>query len=200
MSRAVRTARGSVGATIATTFAATSHGLAGGGITALAVIATAVLALPLCVALAGRIASLWRLGLAVTASQLLYHWSFSGLGEASALGASQAALGPHAKHLSSGMLSGLTAAPSPADAGLVMWLAHALAAVGTVALVHRGERAFLALSRVLLSSILRLPAPVALDLPTEASSGEVRRSPAITIARLCCAAAITHRGPPTLSA
>src|SRR5690606_28685168 len=96
--RAARTARGALGAGAATLLAAVSHALAGGTITPLAVGATALLALPLCVGLAGRIGSLWRLSLAVGASQFLYHWSFWGLGTSSAPGGAEP-VPHHASHL-----------------------------------------------------------------------------------------------------
>ena len=56
MSRASRTARGAFGALAATLLAAASHSLAGGSVTLFALVATSLLALPLCVALAGRAA------------------------------------------------------------------------------------------------------------------------------------------------
>jgi len=136
MSRAVRTARGAFGALTATVLAAASHALAGGDVTAFAVVTTALFALPLCVLLAGRTGSLWRLALAVSAAQFVYHWSFSGLGIAGS--ASSAEPVPlHAMHLGAfaPALSGAGAGVAPgtgfAAADLWMWGAHALAALAT---------------------------------------------------------------------
>lgn len=205
MSRAVRTARGTFGALVATMLAAASHALAGGAVTPFAVAATTLFALPLCVLLAGRTGSLWRLALAVSTAQFVYHWSFSGLGvtsESSAASlASNAPVSLHAAHLGAftPALSGLAPAPDLVTAAAIsdtwMWAAHALAALLTIALMHRGERAFMHLVRVLREAApVRVPAPV--QLPS---------SPAILVfftelpsrVRPVFLSAITHRGPPT---
>ena len=199
MSRAVRTARGAFGALTATVLAAASHALAGGDVTAFAVVTTALFALPLCVLLAGRTGSLWRLALAVSAAQFVYHWSFSGLGIAGS--ASSAEPVPlHAMHLGAfaPALSGAGAGVAPgtgfAAADLWMWGAHALAALATIALMHRGERAIMHLVRVLRSAVpVRLPAAVRLPV-----------RPAVLVfftvlpghAQQNFLSAISHRGPP----
>lgn len=204
MTRAVRTARGAAGALAATLFAAVSHAAAGGVVTPLAVVATAVLALPLCVALAGRAGSLWRLGLAVGASQFLYHWSFAGLGTASAQSAAGAAgaASPHAAHLAfAPLVPGLaTGDAASAAAEAWMWIAHAAAAALTVALLHRGERAALGLV-----ALVRRALPA---LPSLRRPAAVLRRPAILAAaaprtlheRLTVLSAISHRGPPAAAA
>lgn len=213
MSRATRTARGALGASFATLFAATSHSLGGGAITPLSVVATIALALPLCVALAGRTGSLWRLTVAVTASQFVYHWAFAGLGAGSdpAAGAGSAAanggpavaaLSPHASHL--GMLSAFDSGPlavgteAGVNAGLAMWLAHGLAAILTIALLHRGETAVLALGRVVLRAVLTALPATALATPAPRPALRTREPGTTILERLCCPAAITHRGPPAL--
>lgn len=107
MSRAVRTARGTFGALAATVLAAASHSLAGGTSTLVAVVATAVFALPLCVLLAGRVGSLWRLAAAVVPAQFAFHWMFASLGVVSVQpGGAAEAVSPHAAHL--GLLSSST--------------------------------------------------------------------------------------------
>ena len=204
MSRAVRTARGVFGALTATVLAAASHAVAGGTVTPLAVVATALFALPLCVLLAGRTGSLWRLALAVTGAQFVYHWSFSGLGvtAVSSSGSTvvDSSVSLHAAHL--GMLSpafsGLASAPGPnatepaADAW--MWAAHALAALLTIALMHRGERAIMRLVRVLREAApVRVPVPVRLPArPATLAFFTVLPSRAQPV----FLSAITHRGPP----
>ena len=193
MSRAARTARGVIGAALSTVLAAASHSLAGGEVSAFAVFATAIIALPFCVALAGRVASLWRVGLAVGASQFLYHWAFAGLGVSS--GPSDTGgfpMGSHAAHLAS--LERFV--PDVLEAGsadTLMWVLHAVAAVVSTVLVARGERAVLALGRsirqvlprpVLLAAFERptLPgpqriAPVLRDRIVDLSSGSLRGPP-----------------------
>lgn len=199
MSRAVRTVRGVFGALVVTLLAATSHALAGGLITLLAVLTTAVLTLPLTVLLAGKVGSLWRLTLAVVPAQFAYHWSFAGLGIVTAPRSADAGpvVSAHAAHL--GMLS----ASLPADlvaagaADATMWLSHALASVVTIALLHRGEHAALALARVLgsalpvkLPQLLRLPERPAILALFETS---VRRQQQNFLS------AISYRGPPALA-
>lgn len=164
MSRATRTARGTVGALIATLFAAASHALGGGEAAPFAMLVAGVLALPVCVALAGRLGSLWRLGLAVTASQLLYHWCFSVLGAAAG------------------------------TAGAAMWVAHAAAAILTIALLHRGERAALGLARLIGRAL-----PFALSRAVSAPERTAIRpaaAPARSRVSLAILSAISHRGPP----
>lgn len=191
----MRTARGALGASSATIFAAASHALAGGQVTLLALLATTVLALPICVALAGRIASVWRLSLGVAASQLLYHWSFAGLGVASG---SAPTLSPepsaHMQHL--GAASFVPALTEAGSAGWTMWIAHALAAVATIALLARGERAILGLVTLFDRLLLVAPrSPVTLPALRKTRSGISRPHPLRD--RLMSLSAISHRGPPT---
>lgn len=202
MSRAVRTARGAFGALAATLLAAVSHACAGGEITPLAVIATALLALPLCVLFAGKVGSLWRLALAVTAAQFVYHWSFSGLGASVTLNTNGDPVSPHAVHL--GMLApasftpDIAASSSNGDASAWMWAAHALAAVLTIALMHRGEQAALHLARVL-RTVLPAQVPSAVRLPVRPAILEFFTA-LPSCAEPAFLSAISHRGPPAAPA
>lgn len=201
MSRASRTARGAFGALAATLLAAASHSLAGGSVTLFALVATSLLALPLCVALAGRAGSLWRLSLGVFASQALYHWSFAGLGVASngslqRPASADAAAGLAHDHL--GAFGGfapdaaLTAGLASSDAG--MWAAHAVAALLTIALLHRGEAAALRLVRVL-RRLVPSHAPRPILLPARpATPAATSAEPARRLAQRYLSA-ISHRGP-----
>lgn len=189
--------RGSLGAVVATLLAAASHGLAGGVITWASVAATVVFTLPLCVAFAGRVGSLWRLTAAIAAAQFLYHWMFAGLGLANSAEAGAGAgipVAPHAAHLAAlQSFSPDLATAGAADAA--MWVGHAAAAVVTIALLHRGERAFLALRhalrRVLPDRAPRTPAPLARPIRALGVLADVTLRD-----RLLTAAAITRRGPP----
>lgn len=202
MSRAARVGRGAAGAFIATALAAVSHSIGGGQITLLAVFATAILAMPLCVALAGKLGSLWRLGLGVGVSQFIYHWSFAGLGVSissplATSGESMALpVSPHAEHLAQ-MQNFVPAIAEAGAASWVMWLSHLVAAVATVALLYRGERATVALGRLLTRTIFT---PVFLSLRSETGSivQPVRQSRAPLAERLRSLSAISHRGPPIL--
>lgn len=201
MSRSVRTARGAFGAFAATLLAAASHSIAGGTATPLGLIATAVIALPLCVLLAGRVGSLWRLGIAVIAAQFAYHWSFSGLGAVSTVQSSGSGFGgsAHESHLGLQNLEAMSALHtadllSAGGAGVTMWVSHAVAAVATIALLHSGERAAMHLLRVLRSALpARLPAAVALPQRVAILAPLTER---VSVATQHFLSSMSHRGPP----
>lgn len=195
MSRAARTARGAIFAFVSTVLAAASHALAGGFVTPEAMAVTAIIALPVSVALSGRIASLWRVSLVVGLSQFFYHWTFSGLGIASA--ASSAAtepLGVHAAHLAA-LERFVPTAIEAGAADSTMWLLHAVAAILSIALITCGERAVLALLRTIRRAVPRALVRVSFALPA--------RVPAIHVAPRLVAqrfsrSARSLRGPPLL--
>lgn len=204
MSRAARTARGAFGALSATLIAAASHAVAGGAISAWAVAATAILALPVCVLLAGRTRSLWRLTLAVGLSQGLYHWSFSGIGAATGASGDGTPLPLHAQHLAAlgaGWAPSLGAA-GMADAGsalnAIMWAAHGVAALLTIMLLSRGEHAVLALRELcaLALSLVALPGRLAIIVRPRIRG--VRTVSRQVLPRALSLSAISHRGPPRL--
>lgn len=198
MSRAVRTARGALGAFIATLLAATSHALAGGPLTPTAVFATSLFALPLCVLLAGKTGSLWRLAIGVSASQFVYHWSFAGLGAPLAGDSTDAtmAVSPHSSHMTLFTNFPLATAESGASVSDAwMWVAHACAAIVTIFLMHRGEIAFLHLVRVLKSAI-RPPLPRSVRLPEYPTSRSITSVVPPQVSQLFFSD-ISHRGPPT---
>ncbi|QIK62398.1 hypothetical protein G7068_03605 [Leucobacter viscericola] len=191
LSRAHRVARGGAGAAVATLLAAASHGLAGGTITWLAVIATGLVAMPLCTALAGRVGSLWRLSLAVVAAQFLYHWSFAGLGITGAGTTGVTPESAHASHLAA--LQAFTPSVTAASADATMWALHAVAALVTIGLVYRGERAFLALMGML-RQVFALPAVALVEISHRAFA--VAERPLATRIGERLFAAVSHRGPP----
>lgn len=203
MSRQLRTARGVFGAFIATTLAAASHALAGGTIAPASVFATAVLSLPLCVLLAGRVGSLWRLALGVGASQFVYHWLFAGFGAASSQGSALTgdglAVSPHAAHLAALSLPAamLETGGGSAVSSTWMWVAHALAATLTTALMYRGERAALRIMQVLREAVtVQAPEPVRVPerpVTFATHANDTSRAQQIFLT------AISHRGPPSLS-
>lgn len=195
LSRAARAWRGVGGALAATLLAAASHGLAGGALSWLAIAATAILALPVCTALAGRIGSLWRLALAVSASQFLYHWLFSWIGASGGGRPGAEAVSPHAAHLGAQLAPAGAAGLGPAaTADTAMWAGHAVAALLTIALLHRGERAFLALVR-LVRKALPLRRPSALVVPSRLPS-LVSWAPIASARSRLLSTVISHRGPP----
>lgn len=199
MSRANRTARGALGASVSTVLAAASHSIAGGEISAFAVVATAVFVLPFCVALAGKTGSLWRLSLAVFGSQFFYHWTFSGIGAGgSDDGGFFGALsgGSHAAHFAA-LERFVPASTNAAGADAMMWLLHACGALITVVLMARGERAVLNLARVIVRALplpRRIPG-VALAIhppvlaPIRYEAGALRT-------QLLARSPLSRRGPP----
>ncbi len=151
MSRATRTLRGALFAAVATVLAAASHALAGGTVTPLAMLATAIIALPLCVVLAGRAGSVWRVAIAVGASQFFYHWAFAGIGASTTPASDQISefpAGSHAAHLAA-LEQFVPRVIESGAADATMWILHGIAAIISAAFITRGERAVLALGRVL---------------------------------------------------
>lgn len=129
-------ARAAVAASVATFAALLSHVVGGGAMPAPAGIAVPwVLSLAVCTTIAGRRLSLSRLSVAVPLSQLLFHALFVVGSPASSAGVPVPA-GAHSHlPLTITAVGGESLAADPA-----MWIGHALAALATVALLHRGER------------------------------------------------------------
>lgn len=119
----------------ATFFALLSHVVAGGVMPGWVGVAVPwVLAVAVSTLLTGRKLALWRLSLAVLASQFLFHGLFVlGLFGAEA---STTPPGLHDHHLTAWSHS---APVGVVHADLSMWAGHALAAVATIVVVYRGE-------------------------------------------------------------
>lgn len=194
--------RGAWFAAFATLLAAASHMLVGGNTPApVALVATAIVVLPLCVALAGRERSLWRTSLAVALSQGLFHWSFGAIGAVTAQGSVvsgsgfAAAASPHADHL--GSLGQFVPMIDSPGAGWLMLAAHAVAALVTVAMLRFGEDALLRIREALASLgaqlVGKLPA-LSVALPRGGRVSTFGYAPARPLAT--SRASISHRGPP----
>ncbi|GAA2176544.1 hypothetical protein GCM10009846_30760 [Agrococcus versicolor] len=159
--RHVRALRGLVVALLATFAALLSHVSAGGAVPGLVgIVVPTVLAILACVLLSGRVHSLWRLIPSVAASQLLFHALFVLGTPAASLATSGAG---HAGHSDAQMAAALAAAPTAASAHAMhgdgtMWLHHALAAIATIALIARGERALARLASFAFFVLRRLVA------------------------------------------
>ena len=194
--------RGAWFSAFATLLAAASHMLVGGNTPApVALVATAIVVLPLCVALAGRERSLWRTSLAVALSQGLFHWSFGAIGAVTAQGSVvsgsgfAAAASPHADHL--GSLGQFVPMLDSPGAGWLMLAAHAVAALVTVAMLRFGENALLRIREALASLgaqlVGKLPA-LSVALPRGGRVSTFGYAPARPLAT--SRASISHRGPP----
>lgn len=185
--RHVRTLRGSAAAWVATIVAATSHTLAGGGAPApLLVGVVGILAWPVGIALVGRRLSVWHVGAAVVASQVLFHVAF-----AIAARADPAAATGHLHHL---VLDGGGHAAAVAP-DVPMLLAHALAAVATLLGLYGGERMLRALGRGIRSVLQRVE--IALLAPRAAARRPVvGRALAPSLGFVL--SDLSRRGPPSL--
>jgi len=141
--RWARFARGWIVAAVSTFVAALSHTVGGGAVPGLlAVVVSLAFAGIVSIALSGRTLSTWRLTAAVLVSQLIFHGLFS-LGSAGGTLVTTDAASAHANHAGSIAVSALPAGTmSGTDHGLMMTLAHVLAAVVTVIALRFGERAF----------------------------------------------------------
>ncbi len=120
------------------TFVALLSHVAGGGAMPgwVGIVVPWVLAVAVSTLLAGRSLSLWRLSLAVIASQFLFHGLFV-LGLLGPSSSTASSPGLHEHHALLDAAGPMTGMPS-SDAS--MWVGHAVAAVATIALLYRGER------------------------------------------------------------
>lgn len=192
-SRGIRTLRGTAAACFAVFVAALFHDAAGGGLPSLlAVSLSLAFAIPLCVVLAGRRISLWRQAASVGISQLLLHLLF-GLGS----DASGTILHAPAGHLHMGEHIAMTAgrAMPMHDDRPLMYVAHGLAAIVTLAALRHGERTLHALANfaaLLVTSIARL---VVVPFRTPARM-PVQTRPLTLASPTRVLGSLRHRGPP----
>lgn len=176
---------------MATWAALLSHVAAGGQMPGwLGITVPLILSIAVCTALAGRRLSLGRLAPAVAASQVLFHTLF-------VLGAVTPSGATHAHHLLPMTDAVASTASMPADP--LMWVMHGVAALLTVAVLHRGERAaqrLLAVAadlaqwarRRILAAVLPLGAVDRPTLPTAPGVAPVLRSVVLRVP--------ARRGPP----
>jgi len=226
--RGTRVARGLVAAGIATFVAGFSHVAAGGGAPGGVGLALALaFAAVVCVLLTRRALSLPLLAVSVVVSQFAFHLLFEvGNGGGAPLGISPEHAGHHVTAGGGAALLAASGTPTAASTHLHdsgwMWVAHAVAALATIALLHRGERMlrhllFLARTPLrigLRGARIRLVAVVALLVPAAAREVLERLRDGVRLAleaarvgvvdRLAeCGVVFTrlrHRGPPALRA
>ncbi len=198
-SRAARAVRGIAAAAVATFAAALSHAAADGTpAPALGVLLALTVAVPLCVGLAGKRMSWVRLGLAVGASQFVFHaLLLIGITDHPLRAGSASTMTTHPPG------GAMTMAPLPVDAAmpaamhtdLGMWLAHASAAAVTVLAIGHGERALALLAGLLRAALaprLREGPPAPPARRPKAPLHALLRTPA-PAAVLCV---MRRRGPP----
>jgi len=184
-----------------------SHVIGGGDSPHIAGIAMPwLLSLPVCVGLTGKKLSFWKLLISVFASQLLFHTLFI-VGTPTYGGAP---VNPHAGHGGVPLILSSTDSSSSVSAALAatpgMWIMHALAALATVALVYRGERAVLRLRKVVALTIRWFGRRVArfvafATVEAKPAPPLVRRDHALPSHEKSAALApLRRRGPPPLHA
>lgn len=144
--RAIRVARGSVAAGIATFVALLSHAAGGGQMPGwLGVVVPLVLSVAVCTALAGRRLSLWRLSLAVATSQVFFHTLFV-LGTFAPSAATIASPSHHIHGPVPILMGEAAAASSHLHADASMWLSSSSLSISNVG---RGSYCASAIHRVL---------------------------------------------------
>ncbi|BFM24894.1 hypothetical protein [Microbacterium sp. che218] len=191
--RAQRAGRGVAAAAVATFLATVSHGAVDSALPSAMNIAVALcLATPVCVLLAGRAMSWWRLSAAIALSQALFHGililDLRGDGAAVSAGhhgtaavvidaaASTDAMAAHSMH-------------SP-----WMWAAHAFAAVVTILALGRGERSVQAIARFFIAALLVLRPFRGIAALTDAV--RTAPEPLLLPRAMTVLSPMRHRGPP----
>ncbi|TQK19161.1 hypothetical protein FBY40_1654 [Microbacterium sp. SLBN-154] len=190
--RHLRAGRAVAAATTATVIAGTSHTLAAEGPPPIILLlAATVLATPVTLLLIGRRLSFGRTLATVAAAQAIYHLAFALVAPGATSGSVSAA--GHLHHVPLPLAEGAVAAVPDAP----MLGAHALAAIITALLLHRGERMLHALGcgvRALLARARPALPPLRAAMPHFAIDG-----PAWTV-RPRPASGCSSRGPPALVA
>ncbi|MBF4632895.1 hypothetical protein ITJ38_00590 [Agreia pratensis] len=199
--RWTRVARGTLAAGFSTFVAAFSHAAAGGSAPSIAALSLAIaFSTMICVALAGRGLSYWRIGASVAVSQVFFHTLFSLIATPAARtpGSAPAA---HSGHDMAAMFAPTGPAASSALAigiDVAMIAGHVFAAVVTFAAIVWGERAVrgllaAALVRATRLSALLVPSPS--FAPPAIRVGRVHRIDAPAMLEVL-RASLWHRGPP----
>lgn len=197
VSTSQRLTRAAFAAAVSTFVALASHVLGGGHTpTAAGIAVPLALSFAICIQLAGRALSLWRLSVAVTASQALFHTLFV-LGS----GSTAVSSAGHVHHGGDVAVTLTDAAAHGAHGGGLMAVAHIAAAILTTAALHRAEWLLERAARGLAWLAARLlPARIPSTAPAPASVRMPARASAPLAVRDVARGVRTLRGPPALSA
>jgi hypothetical protein len=201
--RAARASRGAVFAAIATVTAAAAHTI-GGGVAPSPLFCAILfaLAVPLATALVSASpalsrgvlskASVWRTGLAVGASQALFHAVFAVVGDLGAAPVSLTQGHAHGYAALAGTDAAVHLSTTVTPVGVDMTIAHVFAAVVTIALVCRGEAALAAIAAwIVRAAAAPLPGPVPPRVPRRVAS-----IPALPRTATVVPPGLGRRGPP----
>ncbi|KQR26392.1 hypothetical protein [Microbacterium sp. Leaf151] len=191
--RAQRVGRGVAAAAVATFVATVSHASVGSQLPPASNVALALsLAAPVCVLLAGRAMSWWRLSAAVVLSQALFHGilTLDLRGDGIAVGgAHHGGVTALFDAAATAHLPAVHAAHSP-----WMWAAHALAAVVTILALGRGERAVQAVVRFVIAALSMMRPLRGLGPRTDAVPAAP--APLLLTTPMTVLSPMRHRGPP----
>lgn len=201
--RSTRALRGTAAAFFATFVSLCSHVLAGGDVPGILNVALPLaLSLLVCMLLSGRQFTLWRLAGMVGFSQLLFHLLFS-MGAGHSASSTTGGQDMHAHH---GIAMPFDAAAS-ADAATMshgdttMLLAHLMAGLATVLILHRSEQMLIAAANIvdlltwkLLWRLVTFAYQLIHPQPTPTAPREI---PTYTIC--VYSTSVIRRGPPALT-
>ena len=188
--RRTRVARGVAAAAVSTFAAAFSHSVAAGEVPSVVALAAAsVLAVVVCIAVAGRATPL-RVVAGVLVSQAGFHTLFS-----LAPATTGTAAGTHGSHAMVTLTTAAAAhAHEPADAS--MWLGHGAAALVTILALLHGERTLAATLDVLRLAVLALLGAIG-SLPVlTPAPGMPGWLPAASAGTAVLTSTVRRRGPP----
>ncbi|MNW46380.1 hypothetical protein D3C74_236730 [compost metagenome] len=198
-SRSTRALRGTAAALFATFVSLTSHVLAGGAVPEVLNVALPLsLSVLVCMLLSGKRFTLKRLAGMVGFSQVIFHLLFSMGAENSSISTAEQAL--HAHH---GMSMTVDVATSTNVAAMshgdnTMLLAHLMAGLATVLVLHRSEQLLIVASDIVdlftWKLLWRLIKFVYQPVLPQSVPTELREIPAYTVA--VYATSIIRRGPP----
>jgi len=197
-SRKPAVVRGFAASSLAIFVALAGHVSGGGQMPgALGIAVPWVFSFMICVLLAGRSLSLIRLSISVAVSQFLFHTLFV-LGTVTPSGVAT----PHV-HGAPLVIPATAGVPEAVTADASMWLGHAIAALLTVAALHRGERLVLALRDLAVQVVrwLRRRVDHVLVLPVAPVAGGLRgRFDLERAVGLVLLATLRGRAPPLFAA
>lgn len=160
-----------------------------------------LLSLMVCILLAGRNLSIWRLSISVIASQALFHTLFV-LGTPTSSGVNMQNMpAGHHHHgmMQLPMVSEQTITLVHGDT--IMWGSHLIGALVTVAFLHRGEQAihrlFAIAEQVVAWLRRRLTAPIQLPVLAVPSAIQPTKAEGWTVLSQIHTSTLSRRGPPT---
>jgi hypothetical protein len=191
-------ARGWAVAVFSTFVAALSHTLAGATVPgALAVVVSLAFAGILCIGLAGRALSLWRVACSVVASQVIFHGLFSLGAPGGMLASGVNSDGSIHGHLAVSLSEPVSPVHAAAGHDAVMPVSHLIAALVTIAAIRYGDTAHRALATAARLAVLRLLEPAIQVAGSPSLLHKARAVESVIPHReRIVLSSMRHRGPP----